>query len=213
VSAGPSRSERKARELLKSELMPNEIVLWSGRPKSSGVIEYFAKSWTRIWIWSAVVLAWPVWSLAQETGVASLSSALSRAAARLAVVLAVLLVLGLAVAAALTLLGGLAFRTLYAVTDQRLLVVRQGWAGASRWMGRSELKRITVKRQLGQRATLVFERDLSEPERLMLGDPNEDNPKVRWRIERRRQLAFLDLPDAEAIRALVERAFNLQREP
>lgn len=214
MSAPLSRSERQARDLLTAELMPNETIVWSGRPQSSGVIQYFARSWTRVWVWSVILVAWPLWSMTQdhENAGSPLTGWLTTIAARLAVVAALILVLVMGVAAALTVVGRLAFRTLYAVTDQRLVVVRQGWGGSTKWIGRSEVKRIRVRPQFGNRATLVFERDMTEADRLTLGDLNEEDPKARWRIEGRTNLAFIDLPDADAIRTLVERTFALQRD-
>jgi hypothetical protein len=129
----------------------------------------------------------------------------STPAGRLVVAEVLILVLVLSAIASFVWASWVSNRSVYAITNQRILSVAPSSLGGTNWISRRELKRMAVKRF----GVLVFERDIVAADEVLLTEPTNNlyQPYVPREIQN--CIVFSGLRDPQGVAALVDKTFGI----
>lgn len=182
--------------------MPGESPVWVGRPGLIGLLTHApvsaqgAVAGLTVLLWSVILRAWTK---------AGMSVLFSTPAGRLVVAEVLILVLVLSAIASFVWASWVSNRSVYAITNQRILSVAPSSLGGTNWISRRELKRMAVKRF----GVLVFERDIVAADEVLLTEPTNNlyQPYVPREIQN--CIVFSGLRDPQGVAALVDKTFGI----
>ena len=106
-------------------------------------------------------------------------------------------------------LGPSTARTVYAVTDRRIIALARFSSEPVTWIGRGELSDVQLRLRADGTGDVMFRRDPTNLEQLMVywGNPNEDEDARA--LVRAAAITFLGIPEPREVVDLVRREFRL----